>query len=131
MEKDFDRWNELKKRIENRSDNFMSNFPKVGEVWMFNLGRNVGYEQNGSSEDFSRPVLVIKKFSSQMFWCVPLSSKQKNIDFYFNYTDFNGHKVSAILAQMKLGSVKRFKRKLYDIDPNLFQEIRIRLKSFI
>ena len=48
-----------------------------------------------------------------MFWAIPLSTKQKDFDFYFNFTDPNGQKVSAILAQMKLVSVKRLKRDIY------------------
>lgn len=66
-----------------------------------------------------------------MFWVVPLSTKQKDFDFYFNYTDPNNKKVSAILAQMKLLSVKRLKRKLYDIPDKLFDEMKQKLKSFL
>jgi hypothetical protein len=50
-----------------------------------------------------------------MFWCVPLSTKQKAFDFYYNFTDPDSNKVSAIIAQMRLLSVKRFSRKLYEL----------------
>jgi hypothetical protein len=66
-----------------------------------------------------------------MFGVIPLSTKQKDFDFYFNYTDPNDQKVSAILAQMKLLSVKRLKRKLYDIPNELFDEMKQKLKSFL
>ena len=128
--KDFDSWNELKKRI-NEEENEPDRFPKEGEVWMSSLGRNVGYEQNGSGDNFSRPVLVVKKFNNHMFWVVPLSTKQKKFDFYFNYTDPNEQKVSAILAQMKLFSVKRLKRKLYDIPDTVMEQMKERLRSFL
>ena len=127
---DFDEWNKLKKEIDTKSE-VLDNFPKEGEVWMSNLGKNIGYEQNGSGSNFSRPVLVVKRFNNHMFWVVPLSTKQKNFDFYFNYTDPNGQKVSAILAQMKLASVKRLKRDIYIIPKNLFSEIRLKLKEFL
>ena len=52
-------------------------------------------------------------------------------DFYFNYTDPNGQKVSAILAQMKLVSVKRLKRDIYVMPPELFEEIKEKLKLFL
>jgi len=130
MEKEFDNWNEIKKRVEFSNDE-PDKFPKEGEVWMSSLGRNIGFEQNGSGDDFSRPVLVVKKFNNQMFWGVPLSTKQKSFDFYFNYTDPNDQKVSAILAQMRLVSVKRLKRKLYDLDNKKFGELSTRLKSFL
>jgi len=128
--KDFDSWNELKKKIDVEK-NEPDRFPKEGEVWMSSLGKNIGYEQNGSGDNFSRPILIIKKFNNHMFWVIPLSTKQKKFDFYFNYTDPNNQKVSAILAQMKLLSVKRLKRKLYDIPNKLFDEMRQKLKSFL
>ncbi len=128
--KDFNRWNELKKKID-ANDNILGNFPKEGEIWMSDIGLNVGYEQNGSEDNFSRPMLIIKKFNNHMFWAIPLSTKQKDFDFYFNYTDPNNQKVSAILAQMKLVSVKRLKRDIYIIPQKLFDEIKKKLKSFL
>lgn len=127
---DFDTWNRIKKEL-NNSENYPEKFPKEGEVWMSSLGHNLGYEQNGSGEQFSRPVLVIKKFNNHMFWVVPLSTKQKSLDFYFNYTDVNNQKVSAILAQMKLFSIKRLKRNMYTVDNNLMAEIRERLQKLL
>jgi mRNA interferase MazF len=128
--KDFDKWNEFKKRID-EDNNMPANFPKEGEVWMSNVGINVGFEQNGNEDNFTRPMLIIKKFNNHMFWAVPLSTKQKNFDFYFNFTDLNNQKVSVILAQMKLVSVKRLKRDIYIMPSDLFKEIKGRLKLFL
>jgi mRNA interferase MazF len=130
MENCFDIWNEIKKKID--SESFRNKkFPKEGEVWMAAIGKNIGFEQNGSGDNFSRPILVIRKFNNQMFWCVPLSTKQKSIDFYFNYSDPEGNKVSAILAQMKLVSSKRVMRKIYRIEDSLFKLVKERLRSFL
>ena len=108
-DKEFNTWNELKKKT--HSDNIISTgFPNEQEVWICVLGKNIGREQNGGKKDFSRPVLVIKKFNNQIFWVVPLSSKQKNIDFYYN---------------------RRFSRKLYQLSPDDFYNICLRLISFI
>lgn len=123
-------WNELKKKIE-LTDSHPTYFPQEGEVWMSSLGKNVGYEQNGSGDNFSRPILVIKKFNNHMFWCVPLSTKQKPFDFYFNFTDPNNQKVSVILAQLKLISVKRLNRKLYEVAPKLLVQIKDKLRGFL
>lgn len=127
---DFDCWNEIKKLID-REEVELNRFPKEGEVWLSVLGKNIGFEQNGGSPGFSRPVLVIKKFNNSMFWAVPLSTKQKNIDFYWNFIDPSGRYVSVILAQMKLISVKRLRRKLYDMPCVFLQEIRRKLKTFL
>ena len=128
--KDYDVWNELKKKIQFESE-IPTYFPQEGEVWMSSLGKNIGHEQNGNGDNFSRPVLVIKKFNNHMFWCVPLSTKQKPFDFYFNFTDPNNEKVSVILAQLKLVSEKRLKRKLYNIDSETFAKMREKIKDFI
>lgn len=128
--KEYDLWNELKKKIQ--SDIGEPNyFPKEGEVWMSSLGKNIGFEQNGSGTNFSRPVLVVKKFNNHMFWCASLSTKQKKFDFYFNFIDPNGEKVSVILAQLKLVSVKRLKRKLYDVSGDNLKRIKGKLKEFL
>jgi mRNA interferase MazF len=130
METDFNNWNELKKKID-FEENKPDRFPKEGEVWMSSLGKNIGYEQNGSGENFSRPILIIKKFNNHMFWIVPLSTKQKDFDFYYNFTDLDNNKVSAILAQLKLLSVKRLKRKLYELPDEQLKEIKEKLKKFL
>lgn len=127
--KDFDKWNKIKQNIESEQKE-LSQFPKEGEVWVSFLGKNLGVEQNGGRDNFSRPVLVIKKFNNQMFWVVPLSTKQKKFDFYYNFKNENNEKISVILAQLKLMSIKRFKRNIYKISQNDFIEIKKKLKGF-
>ncbi len=130
MENDFDRWNESKKKVDAQNVE-VDKFPQEGEVWMCLLGKNIGFEQNGSDESFSRPMLVVKKFNNHMFWAVPLSTKQKQFDFYYNFTDLEQRPVSVILAQMRLISVKRLVRLLYQVDDDLFHTIKNRLRSFL
>ena len=130
MSNDFDQWNETKKQIEMEM-NEPKRFPQAGEVWMCAVGRNIGFEQNGSGANFSRPSLIVKKFNNQMFWTASLSTKQKKFDFYYNFVDPDNKKVSVILAQLKLVSVKRLKRKMYDIALNDLNEIKARLKNFL
>jgi mRNA interferase MazF len=128
--RDFDSWNEIKKRI-NSETNRPNRFPKEGEVWMSALGKNIGFEQDGGGATFSRPVLIIKKFNNHMFWTIPLSTKQKKFDFYWNFSDPHGNHVSAILAQLKLISIKRLGRKLYTLPDQPLREIKEKLKSFL
>ncbi|MBU1046848.1 type II toxin-antitoxin system PemK/MazF family toxin [Patescibacteria group bacterium] len=127
--KDFDKWNNLKKNIDITKD-FLKSFPKEGEVWISFLGKNIGVEQNGGNKNFSRPVLVVKRFNNQMFWVVPLSTKQKKLDFYYNFKDKDEQNISVILAQLKLMSIKRFKRDVFKINKKDFIEIKYRLKNF-
>ncbi len=129
-EKEFDTWNELKKKT--HSYNILSTgFPNEQEVWICVLGKNIGREQNGGEIDFSRPVLVIKKFNNQIFWVVPLSSRQKKLDFYYNFTDPLFNNVSAIPAQLRLISIRRFSRKLYELPSDDYYKICFITRSLI
>lgn len=117
----FDEWNEVKKRLAVAPRGHI--VPKERQVWVTRFGLNVGFEQNGSGDLFSRPVLVIKKFNTQMFWVVPLTNHQKALDFYYNFTDPQGKAVAAIPAQLRLLSAKRFDRLLYHMEPSKHEEI--------
>src|SRR6202521_5855429 len=130
MENPFDRWNDIKKKLVSDPSRPPA-FPKSGEVWMCTLGKNLGREQDGGSWDFARPVLVVKKFNNEIFWAVPLSTKQKPLDFYFNYIDPNGAPVAAILAQLRLVSINRFQRDVYVLRADLMQEVRARLRAYL
>jgi len=66
MPNDFDRWNEIKKRLAHEAPLPLA-FPKNGEVWMCTLGKNLGREQNGGAGDFSRPVLVVQNSTTRCF----------------------------------------------------------------
>jgi mRNA interferase MazF len=124
----FDVWNTQKKVLQKTEPNL---FPAEGEVWMAAVGKNLGFEQDGSGDNFSRPVLVVKKFNNQMFWVAPLSTKQKQFDFYYNCVDPMERKISVILAQLRLISVKRCKRNMYVFPPVDFEEIKKHLRIFL
>lgn len=127
---EFDTWNKIKKATDDETDT-PDRFPKEGEVWMSVLGKNIGFEQNGGGENFSRPLLIIKKFNNHMFWAIPLSTKQKGFDFYHNFTDPYNNPVSVILAQMKLVSLKRLKRKLYDLPQEQLDEVKSKIERLL
>lgn len=129
MQKEFNEWNNLKIQINNRIIN-KNKLPKEREVWMASLGKNIGFEQNGNGNNFSRPVLIIKKFNNQMFLIAPLSTKQKKLDFYLNFRDIHNKEVSIILAQIKLLSIKRMNRKIYDLQSDIFIEVKNKIKSW-
>lgn len=126
----FDYWNNYKKELEGLNPTF-ENFPHRGEVWMVVLGKNLGFEQNGAGSNFSRPILVFKKFNNQMFWCIPLSTKQKDLDYYFNFQDPFMQPVSAIVAQMRLLSIKRFHRRMYILDWSIFDGLKKQIVQLI
>lgn len=127
---DFDKWNDIKKYINIREIDPIL-FPQLGEIWMCALGKNIGREQNGGGQNFSRPMLVVKKFNNEIFWVLPLSTKQKEIDFYYNFIDNNNQKVSIVISQIRLIHIKRFERKLYDMNTSDVKEIKKRLREYL
>jgi mRNA interferase MazF len=129
MKQEFDSWNNVKKKVE-MDIKEQEKFPQEGEVRICFVGKNIGCEQNGGGDNFSRPVVVIKKFNNKMFWVVPLSTKQKKFDFYYNF-DLNSKKISAILAQLKLMSIKRLERKMGNIEKENLLKIKSKLRGFL
>jgi len=120
MKKDFDKWNE-KKKLLNNGDNF---FYHEREVWWCALGLNVGFEQDGKGGDFSRPVLVIKGFSKNVLLCIPLTTKPKEGKYYHNINLGDGLARKVILSQIRLIDSKRLEEKMCTLDQIQFSSIK-------
>ena len=73
MEKDFDRWNNLKKAINTKDDTERVYFHE-GDIWWARLGVNVGFEIDGKHKQFARPVIILKKYNQYSFLALPLST---------------------------------------------------------
>lgn len=80
--KDFDKWNKVKKRInqEERKVNI-----RQGEIRWIAFGVNVGSEIDGKGETFTRPGLVIHVIGSHLALVVPMSTKVKEIAGYVSF----------------------------------------------
>ena len=128
MKKDFNSWNELKKKINNIIPRV--NF-KERDVWFMNMGANVRYEQDGKGKDFLRPVLVVKKFNKEMFWGVPCTSKKKEGKYYLYIGNIGGVGNTVILSQMRLFSSSRMAFRL-GVAPKLkFKKVLVNIKTFL
>ena len=79
MEKDFDKWNNLKKEINSKKQKF---YVKQREVWSVRMWKNVWFEEDWKWEDFERPVLVLKKIWI-MYLCISMTTQWKDNDFYY------------------------------------------------
>ena len=124
MEKDFDIWNELKKKLNNKNPIYVSE----REIWFCSVGINIGSEQDGKHELFERPVLVLKKVTNNTFLGVPLTSNKKKGSWYVNIESTNS---SAIISQIKLFDTRRLARKLKSISSEEFDKIKNELKNYI
>ncbi|HAH54299.1 MAG TPA: toxin-antitoxin system protein [Flavobacterium sp.] len=126
--KDFDHWNEVKKRTEAQEK-----YPLFKEREIFNarIGENVGFEQCGKGDDFIRPVLILKKLTKEMFFGIPLSTAPKEGSFFFKFQFVELIESTALLAQMKLFSSKRLLNKMGMIDKENFQMLKEKLSKLI
>jgi mRNA interferase MazF len=125
--KDFDKWNEKKKIIDQKEISDQTFFNER-EVWWGSLGLNVGYEQDGKNDDFERPLLIVKKFNRSIVWVVPLTTIAKNNKFHYKLRKSGSF---VILSQIRLMSTKRFLRLVETINENEFKEIIIKIKNFL
>jgi len=125
---EFDKWNILKKKTD--KDNKKRNF-KEREIFNTKIGKNIGYEQNGVGNQFIRPIVIIKKFSSGSFYAIPLSTTEKRNKYYFEFEFIKDKKSVAILSQMKNFDAKRLLNKIGMMNKDDFEELKKRLKEII
>ena len=125
MPKDFDHWNEIKKKINDREKLVFCN---RREIWWCSLGLNIGVEEDGKNQLFERPVLIIKVFNDKMLRVAPLTGKVKE-DKYHITINYNARVGSVILSQLKTISSKRLSRKLCRLDEEQFDKVIERLKQ--
>ena len=120
MNKNFDKWNNRKKEI---NDTVFNSYVHAREVWWCSIGVNVGDEEDGKNDLFERPVLIVKKFNQRIVLVVPLTTKTKDNYYYFTFT-YDDKKFAAILSQIRLISTNRLTRRIQTINEGLFEQIR-------
>ena len=126
--KQFDKWNEVKKFVDDRTN--IVNY-KEREIFWTRIGENVGFEQNGKGNEFSRPVLVVKKLNKNLFFGVPLSTSIKSGSYFYQFS-FLPNKIStALLVQAKVYDMKRVDKKLGMIHKDDFEKLKYGLKKLL
>lgn len=121
MSKDFDGWNEVKKKTDAGEDRL---FFKDGEVWWVRLGLNVGFEMNGKSLEYTRPVLILKKYNKYSFLALPLSTSTNINNYRFSVGIVDGKEAVANLSQLRNIDSKRLVKKIGHIEHQMFEEIK-------
>ncbi len=104
----FDIWNKKKQSLENKKG--LKHFNER-EVVFINMGKNIGYEQDGKGEEFLRPVLIYKKFNKEQFLGFALTSKKKDNQKFYIEVHHGGKTSYVILSQLRTYSAKRIKYK--------------------
>lgn len=127
MGKQFDEWDMLKKSLHS-NDKLV--FFKERDIMWASIGINVGFEQDGKSELFSRPVLIVKKYNKALFFGVPLSTTIREGSFFFTF-ELNGTQSSALLVQGRVYDAKRLENKIGMISKDDFGALKCKLKGLL
>lgn len=129
MEKNFDKWNSEKKMVDKKIINKdLYFYPR--EIWWCSAGLNIGVEANGKHENFERPILIIKKFNSEMIWVVPLTTQGKDNKYYYKL-EHESVKSWVIISQIKTVSTKRLLRKVGSISENDFKNVVEKIQNIL
>ncbi len=126
-ERRFDEWNELKKSLQERKQKIRF---KNKDILFISIGQNVGFEQYGKGKEFLRPVLVFKKLSSATFLGIPLTSSEKEGNYYFSFKH-KGKISTAMFNQIRVFDINRVKFFYGTIGRNTFEKLQQRFNEFI
>ena len=126
--KDFDSWNEKKKNLHEKSE---GRFYHVRDIWWCALGVNIGFEQDGSCENFLRPVLIIKGLSKKTCLVVPLTTSKREHEYRISIGSVTGKEAKVILSQIRVVDTKRLVEKIVMLDKMTFETIKKSTKDFL
>lgn len=126
--KKFQEWMGLKSELDLR----IQKIPHVneGEVWWTSVGENIGYEINGKSTLFTRPVLILKKFSREFYLVIPLTTQMRTGTWYVNFKLDQKEQI-ACLHQMRAIDYRRLSTKIGQVKKEDYQIIKKSLKDLI
>ena len=127
MEKDFTDWNRLKAEL-----HAQDKLPMFQErdVWWAHVGVNIGHEADGKGTQYSRPVLVVRKFNPHIFLGVPLTTRIKKVPYY-RLIHFKGKEQCIMLSQIRLWESKRLTLRMGQLPERQFDEVRKAIKDMI
>lgn len=119
--KQFFEWIGLKKKLHLSEQQIP--FVSEGQVWWASLGENVGFEINGKSNLFTRPVIILKKLSNRFYFVLPLTTKLRNGNWYIN-CHLKGKAQIACLHQARAIDYRRLYSKLGRLDDLEYKKIK-------
>lgn len=122
---EFERWNKLKIKTHKRKN---IKFYRDREIWWCRVGQNIGTEINGKSEEFTRPVLVLKSIHSNLLIGIPLTHTLREDSIYTSFY-FKGDFHCVSLAQIRSFDARRFTFRIGRVSKIVQKKIIDKLKS--
>ena len=125
--KNFDDWNKIKKKT-HLSDDYLPFYHERQIRWC-RLGVNIGYEQDGTGNGFSRPVLILKGLSRHVCLIIPLTTSTKEGGYNMPIGIVDGRSASVIISQIRLIDTKRLYKHIGTLDKKIFKDIQKAVKN--
>lgn len=122
-------WNEKKQSLQS-SDISKKIYFKEADVWWCSLGLNLGSESFGKGDAFRRPILIVRKLSSDLCIALPLTSKEKNGTWFIDIT-LHAQKRWVMLYQIRTLHKKRFQHKIGELDATDFSRVKQKLQNLL
>ncbi|MEK7579383.1 MAG: type II toxin-antitoxin system PemK/MazF family toxin [Patescibacteria group bacterium] len=126
MQKDFDGWNELKKKIDGEKPRLYT----VREIWWCRLGINIGSEQNGSGRVFLRPVVIIRSFGPTTCLVLPLTTSTRRHRLRVPIGKVQDIEASALVSQIRVIDTRRLVEKIGFLEKDVFVDLRKALNLY-
>ena len=92
---------------------------------------NVGFEQDGSGEDYRRPVLIPKGLSAATCLVVPLTTSTRRHPLRQSIGLVEEKNAHALLSQVRVIDTKRLVRKIGRLDQSHFDDIRNAVRGML
>lgn len=118
--KDFVGWAKFAEQVERRPR--PANLKSGIICWCY-LGVNIGTEQDGTGENYARPVLILGTTSPNQVLILPFTSKRKEGRSYVEIM-INGIPETLIINQPRTVDIKRIGYYLDEISDELLRKIR-------
>jgi mRNA interferase MazF len=128
-EKDYKDWMVTKARIHNEA--LKPPIFEKREIWVCNVGENIGHENDGKGVQYTRPVLIIQKYGNMTCHILPLSTTQRRGYYYFPFDGHSGKTSVALLTQSRIIDASRLRRRIGYVDKPVFKEIQERLRKIL
>ena len=104
FQNEYDKWNDLKQKLNSKKRQINI---KEGFIFLMAVGKNIGVESYGKGNFFVRPVLVYKKLGKDYFLGIPLTSKEKKGNYFFEFEFIKDKKSYAMFNQIRTFSSNR------------------------
>ena len=123
--KDFDKWNEKKKIMQSENVRLYT----VREIWWCRFGVNIGVEQDGKNEWFTRPCVIIRGFGPSACLVAPLTTSKRKHQMRVDIGIVDEEQAKVNISQIRVIDTRRLWVKIGFLNKEKFAELRKALKK--